>query len=181
MTSRWPSVVSRPTFAPLCSSSALVATVVPCTMRSVFSNNAASVSPNILANCSSPAITPTDGSSGVEAIFASVEIPSPSTATRSVKVPPTSMPMRSIWLFAGDEAAQQILRVCCLCPARGLAPAAAAAGLDYEKIIRQNFDADFLGLDRARRVALRIQHVAVWLPVGAAEDAAGAVANAVAG
>ena len=35
MTSRWPSVVSSATFAPLRSSSALVATVVPCTRRSV--------------------------------------------------------------------------------------------------------------------------------------------------
>ncbi len=41
MTSRWPSVVSRPTLAPLCSSSALVATVVPCTMRSVCARRSA--------------------------------------------------------------------------------------------------------------------------------------------
>src|SRR4029078_5043806 len=44
-TSMWPSVVSRPMRAPLRSSRALVATVVPWTMRSVLSSIAASVIP----------------------------------------------------------------------------------------------------------------------------------------
>jgi hypothetical protein len=42
----------------------------------------------------SPSIRPTDGSDGVEAHLAMATEPRSSTATRSVKVPPTSMPMR---------------------------------------------------------------------------------------
>ena len=45
-------------------------------------------------------MTPSDGSAGVEAALASVTLPSSPTATRSVKVPPTSMPIRSISLPA---------------------------------------------------------------------------------
>ena len=43
-----------------------------------------------------PCDTPTDGSSGVEGTLAKVALPKSSTATRSVKVPPTSMPIRYI-------------------------------------------------------------------------------------
>src|SRR5437899_8659275 len=73
MTSRCPSVVSRPTFAPLRSSSALVATVVPWTMRSVLASRPA----------------------------------------RSVKVPPTSIPIRHIALVesravAGLQPAREV-------------------------------------------------------------------------
>ena len=96
MTSRWPSVVSSPTLAPLCSSSALVATVVPCTMRSVCASSWLGERCRSSARRSRPAITPIDGSSGVDAVFASVEWPLSSTATRSVKVPPTSMPIFSM-------------------------------------------------------------------------------------
>ncbi len=96
MTSRWPSVVSSPTLAPLCSSSALVATVVPCTMRSVCASSAPRATPSISASRSSPAITPIEGSSGVDATFAKVDRPASSTATRSVNVPPTSMPIFSM-------------------------------------------------------------------------------------
>ena len=44
----------------------------------------------------SPSRTPIEGSSGVEGTLARVALPKSSTATRSVKVPPTSTPMRYI-------------------------------------------------------------------------------------
>ena len=96
MTSRWPSVVSSPTLAPLCSSRALVATVVPCTMRSVSPNSRLRGSCRMSARRSRPAITPIEGSSGVDATFTNVGWPVSSTATTSVNVPPTSMPIFSI-------------------------------------------------------------------------------------
>ena len=93
-TSRWPPVVSRPTVAPLRSRMALVATVVPCTMRSVRPSRVATSSPIAPASRSSPSSTPTDWSAGVEGALAIRVSPSRSTATRSVKVPPMSMPIR---------------------------------------------------------------------------------------
>ena len=40
-------------------------------------------------------MSPSDGSAGVDAAFAIVTRPSPSIAATSVKVPPTSIPMRN--------------------------------------------------------------------------------------
>src|SRR5574341_2194270 len=94
MTSRWPSVVRRPTLAPLRSRSALVATVVPWMIDSVRARSPATSSPRSAARRPRPSISPSDGSRGVEADFAMTTRPRASTAARSVKVPPTSIPIR---------------------------------------------------------------------------------------
>src|SRR6266700_7161327 len=93
MTSRCPSVVKSPTFAPLRSSRALVATVVPCTMRSVRASTVARSRPSVSASSVRPSMTPSEGSAGVDALFAMTTRPSPSTAATSVNVPPTSIPI----------------------------------------------------------------------------------------
>ena len=41
-----------------------------------------------------PRMTPSDWSDGVEAVLVKVKEPSGRASTKSVKVPPTSMPMR---------------------------------------------------------------------------------------
>src|SRR5215472_4936014 len=51
---------------------------------------------SVSASSFSPSRTPAEGSSGVDGTFASVARPTSSTETRSVNVPPTSMPMRYI-------------------------------------------------------------------------------------
>src|SRR6516164_3843440 len=63
-------------------------------MRSVSANSAARLAPSSSASNCSPSSTPIDGSAGVDGTLARVVLPKSSTATRSVKVPPTSMPMR---------------------------------------------------------------------------------------
>src|SRR5207302_10591431 len=62
-----------------------------------------------------------------------------------------------------------------------VAPAAAAAGFENETVAGTDHEAGFLGLDRARLVVAGIERVAVRHAIAAAEDAAGAVAHALAG
>ena len=68
--------------------------VWPCTIVSVCARRSRRLVPSSAARSSRPVISPADGSGGVEAHLAMVSAPLPSTATRSVKVPPTSIPMR---------------------------------------------------------------------------------------
>src|SRR5262252_3307799 len=190
MMSRCPSVVSMPTLAPLRSRSALVATVVPCTTRSVAPSSAPVSVPRSRASSAMPSITPMEGSSGVEADLAMVTRPSASTATRSVKVPPTSMPMRymsaasaratagAVAVLSGDEAVLQIGGPRGGIAPRGLAPAAAARRDDVENRPGRNGNTDLLGLEHAS-LALGHHHVAVGQAVLAAEDAVGGMAHAV--
>src|SRR5476651_677497 len=63
-------------------------------MRSVLAKRPARSSLSASARLVRPAITPIEGSAGVDSVLARVARPFSSTATRSVKVPPTSMPMR---------------------------------------------------------------------------------------
>ena len=85
-----PVVVIRPTRAPFDSSTAFVATVVPCRMlRS--SDTWMPASSQIRAT---PLSTPSEGSPGVDGVFTrycALPVSSP-TRKRSVKVPPTSTP-----------------------------------------------------------------------------------------
>ena len=84
-----PCVVISPTVAPLPSSTALVATVVPCMMPSM-SPGATSAKRQIL---SMPASTPTDGSAGVDGVLTRTwRLVRSSNSNRSVNVPPTSTP-----------------------------------------------------------------------------------------
>src|SRR5262245_61218095 len=88
----WPKpwVVTRPTRAPLDSSTALVATVVPwTTLRSALGSMPAS--PQMRRT---PASTPSDGSLGVDGVLTRHWRWSSSTRNRSVNVPPTSTPSR---------------------------------------------------------------------------------------
>jgi hypothetical protein len=87
-------VVSSATRAVRRSSSAFVATVVPCTRRSVISSTSRSVRCSSAARLASPSSTPSDWSAGVVAALASTVAPSAPMQTTSVKVPPTSTPMR---------------------------------------------------------------------------------------
>ena len=86
---RYPLVISRPARTPLPSSSALVATVVPCTiipMSGGFTSSSKSFS--------SASITASDGSPGTEGTFACFSAPFAwSKAIRSVNVPPVSTPI----------------------------------------------------------------------------------------
>src|ERR1700675_2844857 len=159
MMSRCPSVVSMPTLAPLRSRSALVATVVPWTIRSVAASSARASVPSSAAKRPRPAITPIDGSSGVEADFAITTRPLLSTATRSVKVPPTSTPMRYMSAppalpasRAGLPAHEAVFEVGGAGrgrPARRLAPAPAPRRDDVEDGPRRDRNADLLGLEDA--------------------------------
>ena len=83
-TSRKPAVVISPARAPRRSSSALVPTVVPCTM-----DPSAATGPN----CRSPCRNPTASSPRLDGTLAVRTRPvAASNSTRSVKVPPTSTP-----------------------------------------------------------------------------------------
>src|SRR5581483_8591062 len=101
ITSRKPSVVTSAVRAPRRSSSAFVATVVPC----------ASTSTAPTPEAASAADTPAAWRPGTEGTFAVTSSP-PTTATRSVNVPPTSTPTetpiaQSSWRYApvrnGDD------------------------------------------------------------------------------
>ena len=82
-----PAVVTYSTSAPRRCSTVLVATVVPCTMRSMASPASAALSST---RSSAPS-----GASGVEGALATRTDPSTPSATRSVNVPPVSMPRAS--------------------------------------------------------------------------------------
>ena len=88
---RNPSVVTRPTRAPLPSRIALVATVVPCSTCAISRGS----TPAAAQTFARPLITPSAWSAGVEGVLARHVRPvSSSTRSRSVKVPPTSTPKR---------------------------------------------------------------------------------------
>ncbi len=92
-TSRKPRVVISPTLAPFRSSRMFVATVVPCTRKS----SASGALPASSSRARSPARPASDGSSGVEGSLWITTAPlSSSRKTRSVKVPPMSIPTRCI-------------------------------------------------------------------------------------
>ncbi len=90
--SRKPSVVIMPTSLPLCSSTMLVATVVPWKNISM----SATSMPARSASTSIPSIVPIEGSWFVDGVLCTVTVPSSSHRTRSVNVPPTSTPIRFI-------------------------------------------------------------------------------------
>ena len=83
-----PFVVIRPTRAPLDSSTAFVATVVPCRMLRI---SATSIDASSQMR-RTPFKTPSEGSAGVDGVLIRYRLPSPSTRKRSVNVPPTSTP-----------------------------------------------------------------------------------------
>src|SRR4030095_9634062 len=111
MTSRCPSVVRSPTRAPLRSSSALVATVVPCTMRSVRASSVSRERPSSAASAPSPSTRPAEVSSGVDALFAITTCPLASTAATSVNVPPTSIPIRYMRVPGRGLGVQRALEI----------------------------------------------------------------------
>ena len=90
--SRKPWVVSRPVFAVAPVSTAFVVTVVPWTMRCTPARNASGVFPSAAAISASPAMTASDGSSGVDSTLKMRPAPPP-LSRKSVNVPPTSMPI----------------------------------------------------------------------------------------
>ena len=94
ISSRWPSVTSRPTAAPFISIMVLSAVVVPCTTMSSCPQSSARVSPKRSASWPRPVITPIDWSSSVVGVLSSTTSPAGVTQMRSVKVPPTSTPTR---------------------------------------------------------------------------------------
>ena len=86
-----PWVVIRPTREPLPSSTAFVATVVPCMMLP----RSPGVMPAVSQMRATPLSTPWEGSLGVDGVFTRCCVPSSSlTRNRSVNVPPTSTPRR---------------------------------------------------------------------------------------
>src|SRR3954467_7132602 len=96
-----PWVVISPTRAPLDSSTALVATVVPWTTLA-RSAGAIPAAPQIRAT---PVNTPREGSDGVDGVFTRHCRWSPSSVrNRSVNVPPTSTPSRYAMRLPSDHA-----------------------------------------------------------------------------
>src|ERR1700742_815563 len=94
--SRKPCVATKATSAPLRSSTALVATVEPWPRSSIL--------PMSMPDAVSAAKAPTSGDFGVLGTLVTTTRP-PSTATRSVNVPPTSTPTRIFFLRARVEQA----------------------------------------------------------------------------
>ncbi len=94
ISSRWPSVTSRPVRAPFISIIVLSAVVVPCTTISRSAQNCVSATPKRSASWPSPVMTPRDWSSSVVGVLSRTTSPSSVTQMRSVKVPPTSTPTR---------------------------------------------------------------------------------------
>ena len=92
--SRLPIVVMRPVTAPFISMRMLSPVVVPCTIWSVRPSRPSVSNPSASARSAMPRMTPSDWSAGVEAVLVKVMEPSGLASTKSVKVPPTSMPMR---------------------------------------------------------------------------------------
>src|SRR5262249_19962437 len=89
---------------------------VPCTIRVVSTRRRRRSSESSLASRSRPSMTPSDGSTGVDADLASVTRPASSTATRSVKVPPTSIPTRNMSAGRPVDAVPSRLRADPLAP-----------------------------------------------------------------
>ena len=137
---------------------------------------------------------PIDGSAGVDGALASVTRPASSTATRSVKVPPTSMPIRynasalrptpSATLTADAPAVTKPSS-----RSRARSSALRSAGSPKPPPPPERTSSTSPGritmptslvLSGAVRPARGVQHVAVRQAVLAAEHAAGAVAHAVA-
>src|SRR5690242_3200738 len=96
--SRKPCVATKATLAPLRSSTALVATVEPCPRSSIL--------PMSMPDAVSAAKAPTSGDFGVLGTLVTTTRP-PSTATRSVKVPPTSTPTRMLLRSRVEQARLQ--------------------------------------------------------------------------
>ena len=94
ISSRCPSVTSRPVGAPFISIIVLSAVVVPWTRMSISAQTSESGRSNRSASCWRPFMTPTDWSSGVVGVLSSTTSPSGVTQMRSVNVPPTSTPTR---------------------------------------------------------------------------------------
>ena len=94
ISSRCPSVTSRPVGAPFISIIVLSAVVVPWTRISISAHSSESGRSNRSASCCRPFMTPTDWSSGVVGVLSSTTSPSAVTQMRSVNVPPTSTPIR---------------------------------------------------------------------------------------
>ncbi len=94
ISSRCPSVASRPVGAPVIWIIVLSAVVVPWTKASRAPQNASGSIPNVPASCSIPVSTPTDWSSGVVGVLSRTTRPSGVMQIRSVNVPPTSTPTR---------------------------------------------------------------------------------------
>ena len=80
--------------APRRVSTALVVTVVPCTIASISATNDATSVPSSAAISASPVARPTEGSSGVELVLCTIRRPSEPITRKSVNVPPTSIPTR---------------------------------------------------------------------------------------
>src|SRR5258706_14712774 len=94
------------------------------------------------------------------------------------------MPMRSIASALRRRRDEAALEIGGARPRRAfarLAPTAAATRLDHQAVAWPDHQAGLLGADRPRRLAVGVQDVTVRRAVGAAQDAAGAVAHAVAG
>jgi hypothetical protein len=83
--------------APVPVSVALVVTVVPCTMVSMVGAKASSVSGGFMLAAMSvrPLTTAIDGSDGVDSVLKIAGSASSRVTTKSVKVPPTSIPIFS--------------------------------------------------------------------------------------
>src|SRR5947207_2668058 len=86
--------------------------------------------------------------------------------------------MRSV---CASSAGRSRPRRAASCSRPSSTPSDGSSGVEDEAVAVADHQARFLGLDRAGFLVAGIEHVAVRLPVLAAEDAAGAVFDAVAG
>ena len=85
---------TSPTRGPTRWMTVFIAVVVPCTSSVVSPRKASTLAPSWAAIASSPTCTAAIESSGVDSSFQLRTTRSPSITTKSVKVPPTSIPTR---------------------------------------------------------------------------------------
>src|SRR5262249_60890883 len=100
--------------------------------------------------------TASDWSAGVVGTLATATRPSASTDTRSVNVPPTSMPMRSMpsASLGRDEPHRHIAGALLGAAQHGLPPAAAAARMVNEHVAAPQHDPRLFGLEQTIGMAV---------------------------
>src|SRR5262245_43701228 len=163
-TSRKPCVVMRPVFAPLRSSTALVATVVACSTTSTEPPR----TPVAASSLSSPSITASPGLAELVATFKACVAPvASSDSTKSVKVPPISNATR-IMRSSKVDCRQRLRRQLAVGGIEGMAkPSQHLVDLAFR---------DDEGRSKGKAVADDAQHQAV-LVADAFDDLAGAASG----
>src|ERR1041385_102730 len=101
-------------------------------------------------------------------------------ATKSVNVPPTSMPMRISGATSRNKSTLDIIGTRRGAARRRIAPPSSAAGRNFEAVAWRHHYAGFLRADHARHTIGGVQNVVMWRTIRSAQYPAGAMARAIA-